>query len=46
MINVGIIGEAKDTVNENNITIINGNGSYLNPYILGGELNEEENNNN
>ena len=31
---------------KNNITIINGNGSYLNPYILGGELNEEENNNN
>lgn len=31
---------------KNNITIINGNGSYLNPYILGGELNEDENNNN
>lgn len=31
---------------KNNITIINGDGSYLNPYILGGEIDAEENNNN
>ena len=31
---------------KNNITITDGCGSYLNPYILGGEINEEKNNNN
>ena len=31
---------------KNDIEIIDGNGSYLNPYILGGEINAEENNNN
>ena len=31
---------------KNNITITDGCGSYLKPYILGGEINEEKNNNN
>ena len=30
---------------KNNITIIKGDGSYLNPYILGGEIDAKENNN-
>ena len=31
---------------KNNISITDGNGSYLKPYILGGEINAEKNNNN
>ena len=31
---------------KNNITITNGDGSYLSPYILGGEFNAKEDNNN